>query len=96
MYFIDNHIHQNIGKYKINNIRFFVGKSQKKRDFQEKNFLNNTRKNIYTADCITTFLRLVFNINLRNCFNGIDIYSLSKFACNSAWYTFIYSKCHKE
>lgn len=36
MYFIDNHIHRNIRKYKINNIRFFVGKSQKKRGFQEK------------------------------------------------------------
>lgn len=36
MYFIDNHILRGARKYKINNIRFFVGKSQKKTSFQEK------------------------------------------------------------
>ena len=75
---------------------FFVMKLKISRKKKRGRLKLEIRKNIYTADYITISTRLIFQINLRNFFSGIDIYSLSEFACNSAWNTFVYSKCYKE
>lgn len=74
---------------------FFVIRLKIPKKEEEDTKIGN-KKNIYTTDYITISTRLIFHINFRNFFSGIDIYSLSEFACNSTWYTFIYSKCYKE